>query len=418
MKKMICFTLSLLMLCCMFTGCTPEDTAASAQPRNVACVVTIANNNPRVDADMINELSELPGLPGSTYVVINAEGQPRVICEGEIPDFVDRGYSKAMLERIQSSIAADINGQIETAVPCTPQVDIASAISRAVRNLHVNAVDGRENLLVLYTSGISSSGLIDMVAVPVYQMDVDASVSALTDLLNLDMAGIDVVFYACGDVAGAQSALSREEETKLKDFYEKLFLGMGADSVTFMEDIPGGNCYNFDQTVAVMQTQDISTGLTASVVNYQGLDTADNPFKDGDILSFDDQLISFFPDATELADPEVARAALDYVIRYMQNHPDFELLICGTTTSAGEEASCMALSEGRARTIQDLLVSEGVSPAKVHVVGCGYSSVLYIPDRLPGGALNEAVAPQNRSVKLVNYNSETATQILASLTTS
>lgn len=78
----------------------------------------------------------------------------------------------------------------------------------------------------------------------------------------------------------------------------------------------------------------------------------------------------------------------------------------------------MAFSEGRARTIQDLLISEGVSPARVHVVGCGYSSVLYIPDRLPGGALNEAVAPQNRSVKLVDYNSDTATQILASLKTS
>ena len=415
MKKMICFALALMMLCCIFTGCTPEENAAFVQPRNVACIFTVANNNPRVDTRMIDELSALPGLPGSTYAVINAEGQPRVICTGEIPDFSDRGYSKAMLERIQASIAADINGQIDAVQPCTPEVDLASALVLAVRTLRANAGEDRENLLVFYTSGISTAGLIDMTAVPVCQMDVDASVSALIDQLDLNLESIDVVFYACGDVTGAQSSLSREEQTRLKFFYEKLFLGMGADCVEFMEDIPSGDGYDFDQTVTVMLTKDMSTGLTASVVDYQVLDAADDPFRDGGILSFDDQSVRFLPDSTELADLEAARDALDYVIQYMQDHPDFELLICGTTTSAGEEASCMVFSEGRARTIQDLLVSEGVSLARVHVVGCGYSSVLYIPDRLPGGALNEAVAPQNRSVKLVDYNSDTATQILASL---
>lgn len=415
MKKKICFILALMMLCCVFTGCTPEENAATAQPCNVACVFTIANNNPRVDVRMIDELSALPEFPDSTYAVINAEGQTRIICAGEIPDFSDRGYSKAMLERIQASVSADINGQIDAAQPCTPEVDLASALVLAVRTIRANEAEDRENLLVFYTSGISSTGLIDMTAVPVCQMDVDASVSTLIDQLDLNMEGINVVFYACGDVAGGQPTLSREEQTKLKDFYKKLFLGMGADRVDFMEDIPSGDGYDFDQTVTVMQTQDISTGLTAAVVDYQELDAADDPFGDGEILSFDDQLIRFFPDTTELADPEIARDALDYVIQYMQDHPDFELLICGTTTSAGEEASCMAFSEGRARTIQDLLISEGVSPARVHVVGCGYSSVLYIPDRLPGGTLNEAVAPQNRSVKLVDYNSDTAAQILNSL---
>lgn len=415
MKMMICFALALMMLCCMVTGCAPEEDAASAQPCNVACVVTVANNNPRVDARMIDELSALPGLPGSTYAVINAEGQPRVICAGEIPDFSDRGYSKAMLERIQASVSADINGQIDAAQPCTPQVDLASALILAVRTLRSNEVEGRENLLVFHTSGISTTGLIDMTAVPVCQMDVDASASALIDQLDLDLEGIAVAFYACGDVAGDQPTLSREEQTKLKGFYEKLFLGMGADRVDFMEEIPGGDGYDFDQTVTVMQTKDMSTGLTASVVDYQELDAAEDPFGNGDILSFDDQSVRFLSDSTELADPDAARDALGYVIQYMQDHPGFELLICGTTTSDGKEAGCMAFSEARACAIRDLLIAEGVEADRIHVVGCGYSSVLYIPDRLEDGTLDETVAPQNRSVKLVDYNSDTATQILASL---
>ena len=338
-----------------------------------------------------------------------------MICAGEIPDFSDRGYSKAMLERIRASVSADINGQIDAAQPRTPQVDIASALILAARTIRANEVEGRENLLVFYTSGISSAGLIDMITVPVCQMDVDASVSALIDQLALNLEGIDVVFYACGDVAGGQPALSFEEQTKLKRFYEKLFLGMGANRVDFMADIPCGEGYDFDQEVSVMKTEGNSSGLQPVVINYQKMDVQDDPFGNGDILSFDDQLVSFLSNSTELADPDAARDALSYVVQYMQNHPDFELLICGTTTSDGKEAGCIAFSEARAHTIQELLVSEGVSPDRVHIVGCGYSSVLYIPDRLPDGTLDESVAPENRSVKLVDHKSDTATQILASL---
>lgn len=414
MKKMICIVLALLS--CLFAGCVnSNDAMGGAAPRNVACVVTIANNNPKVDARMIDELSGLPGLPGSTYAVINAEGQPRVACEGEIPDFSDRGYSNAMLERIQASVSADISGQIDAAAPWTAEVDIASAAALAVRTLRAHEAEDRENLLVFYCSGISSSGLIDMTAVPVYQMDVDASVGTLIDDLNLDLSGIDVAFYACGDVAGEQPALSLSEQAKLKEFYQKLFCGMGADSVTFMADVPSGEGYDFDQKVSVMKTEGTGSGLQPCVVDYQEMDAADDPFGNGEVLSFDEKSIKFHSDSTELADPDAAREVLGYVVQYMLDHPGFELLICGTTTSAGEEASCMAFSEARARAVQELLVSEGVDRDRVHVVGCGYSSVLYIPDRLADGTLDGSVAPQNRSVKLVGCDSDAAAQILQSL---
>lgn len=76
----------------------------------------------------------------------------------------------------------------------------------------------------------------------------------------------------------------------------------------------------------------------------------------------------------------------------------------------------MRFSEKRADAIRELLISEpGISPERVSILGCGYSSMLYIPDRNSDGKLDETVAPLNRSVKLLDLRSETADLIHQSL---
>lgn len=419
MRKLICFMIVMSALCGLFTGCSTEAGGDTPQPDNVACVVTIANNNPIVDAAVIRELAALPSLPGSTYTVINAEGTPQIICSGEIPDFADRGYSQVMLERIQSSIQADICGQINGAAPATPEVDLASATVLALRTLRANAAEGRDNLLVYYCSGISTCGVIDMVSVPVCELDIETSVADLAAVMALDMQGIDVIMYCCGDVAGeTQSVLSLQEQNRLKDFYEQLFLTMGADSITFMEDLPAEGAYAFEQPVTAMRTEGSASALRAAVIPSVELEDEEavaDIFAEGSILSFDEASIRFLPSSTELADPAAAAESLSYVIDYMLSHPDFELLICGTTASAGTEVSCMAFSEQRAARVRDILVAAGVDASRIHILGCGYSSILYVPDRNSAGQLNESIAPQNRSVKLVAYNSDTARQVFDSL---
>lgn len=413
MKKMICFALVLMMLCCMFAGCTSDEDAVSAHPRNVACVVTVANNNPWVDTRMIDELSALPEFPGSTYAVINAEGQSRVICAGEIPDFSDQGYSKAMLERIHASISADINGQIDTAQPRTPQVDLASALVLAVRTLRANAGEDRENLLVFYTSGISTAGLIDMASVPVYQMDVDASVSALINQLELNLEDIDVIFYACGDVAGDQPALSREEQTKLKGFYEKLFLGIGADSVTFMEDIPNGECYFFEQQVSVMLTEEMSSGLQANVISFDPAilesNEGDDVFADPVVLT--ESQVQFIGDKAVYSHPEEAESVLKPIADFLMSN-DITILLCGTTAGDTDSAYTMELSQARAEAVKQTLVDFGVDPTRIIVVGLGSTTD---PWHVYGIPTSDKAASCNRKVVLLDASSQTALEILAGI---
>lgn len=412
MKKALCALLALVSLCCVCAGCTSSE---ANQPYNVACVLGITNNNPVVSPETIQELACLSQFPGSTYSCILADGDPWEICAGTIPDFSERGYSQAMIKRVEQSIQVDIFAKITTVEPLSPNVDIAAATTLAVRTLHANQEEGHENLLVFYLSGISSTGLINMTETALSELDEASSVERLVSALNVDMSGIDVIFYCCGDVAGEQSALSDSEVHTLKSFYDSLFHALGAESVTFMDDIPKSGSYSFDQPVSVMPTEGTVSLLQGKIVDntdVSGEEEADEIFAGGGLISFDETSISFRPDSVELADPDAAADALSLVISYMASRPDFELLICGSTASAGDEEDCRSFSEQRAASIRDLLVNRGVDATRIHILGCGYSNaVLHIPDKNADGSLNEN-ASLNRSVKLVDLNSQMAAQIL------
>lgn len=476
MKKMTSMVLALGGITCMCTGCgNGEKTVELNQPYNVSFVTVIANNNPVLDTG-INELAQLSEAVGSTYSCILADAVPNVICEGTVPDFGDKGFSKDMINRAQASVAADIIGQLDAAAPDNDEVDIAAATSLAVRKLRSEQVEGRENILVYYGSGISTSGLIDMRTVPLSDLDVDTSAKELAEVMDLDLSGIRVIWYCCGDVAGDdQLPLSDNEKRIDKDFYRAWLTNMGADEVVFMDNVSPDGCYSFGHQVSVMKTEGTQFGLSAKTVLMEEAEESEEEevteeeeeteeaeeseveevteaaeeskveevieeveeseveevveeveesernevieevFADGDIVTFDDKSVAFLPDSTELAAPDDAMEALGYVISYMNDHPDFTLMVCGTTTSATDPVSSIAFSEKRAQAIRSLLVEKaGIDENRIVTLGCGWSSCLYIDDRDEAGNLNEK-APLNRSVKLVDYNSAIAADIIQSL---
>ncbi len=425
MKKMIAMIFILISLSCVCIACKETENIEHKQPYNVSFVTVIANNNPVIDTT-IDELVKLPELEGSTYSCILADSNPNVIFEGTISDFSSRGFSEDMLKRIQKSIIADIATKLNNAMPDNPQVDILSATSLAVRMLRANEVEGRDNILVFYGTGISTSGVVDMTKVPVYKLDVEASVESLSKSLLIDMSGIQVIFYCCGDVAGdEQPTLSDKEKNTLKLFYDTLFKRLGADDVIFRNDVPKAGSYNFEQQVSVMKTEEVVSGLKPIVVEYEDVikkedveeleEVIDDVFTEGNIISFDETSIAFKSNSTELVDMNATMKALEYVVDYMNSNQEFKLLVCGTTTSFADKDFSIAFSKKRAAVIRNLLIEEaGISEDRIYSLGCGWSSCLYINDRDNDGTLNEN-APQNRSVKLVDYNSDTAKQIMNSL---
>ena len=75
----------------------------------------------------------------------------------------------------------------------------------------------------------------------------------------------------------------------------------------------------------------------------------------------------------------------------------------------------MNLSNDRASAVCQLLINDfGIDKSRVQAAGVGYSfDDFYTYDQTPDGELDEAIAPSNRSVKLINLDSDTASRILS-----
>lgn len=412
----------------LFIGCAlpgghadrKEPSEEATAPYNAAFVLAIANNNPVVDVNRIEEFTNLTSCPGSTYCFVEADSTPDVIVDGTILDYTSKGYSESMMERIGSSVRLDLEEKITNTQPDAPGVDIAKAVELASRTLHSNRVEGRRDVLVIYASGICDTGTFNMVECPLCELDVERSVKDLSDVLNLNMEGIDVVWYCAADTAGQQGALNDGERETLTELYRGLFTAAHAESVTFREDLPPAGSYDFSQKVAVMRTEGDVSVLSAVVVDsveVTSMNDTTRVFGEGGVIAFDEKQMAFKPDSVELSNPETALKALDYVIEYMDDREDFDLLIVGTTSSFGddEEGSCR-FSEERAASVRELLSANGIDQSRLHCVGCGYSvSDLYVPDRNGDGSLNEKLAARNRRVYLMDRNSEAARQVLAQM---
>lgn len=421
-KKIISLLLAISVSIFVFAGCsgkTSEQTEQS-EPYNLAVVLGKTNNQPVYDGNAIEEISSLAKNPDSNYAFILADGNPNVFLEGEIPDFTQKNYTGDTLKRAQASITAALNQEITNTIPDDDEVDIAKAISLSARTLQANADDSKENILLLHTSGISTAGSINFSQTPVSALDINSSIASIASKLDADLSGVTVICYFLGDTTAPQDPLSDRERQILSDFYNRLFETLGAKEVIIKNDLPAGNdSYAFEQSVTTMPVEDSTSALQASIVDATAADTnVEDILFTGKVLSYDETSLTFKADSTELTDPVNAKNTLKEVVRFMTNHPQSEILLCGTTSSASDEKTSLTFSEGRSEKIKGLLVEAGIDPNRIHTLGCGYSSVLYIPDRDDSGVLIESTATKNRAVQIVDYSSNAAEQIISSLSLS
>lgn len=400
-KKLFLMALS-CVLALSLCSCGKSDDAK--EPLNIAVVTAIANQNPLVDASLIDELAQLPSTPGSHYSFILADGAPFVMAQGTIADLSDRMYSSAMMNRVQQSIKAGFDDTFAQAAPVTPGVDLEAALRLGARSLCAADTSGKP-VLVIYASGISTCGLVNMVDTPIYSMDIAASVADIVQNLDEDLSSVSVVFYGIGDISGDQQPLSPEEVRKLKEFWKSLCLEMGAESVDFSSAIPPAGAYAFAPVVACMPTEGIR-----SLLSVNDADAANEVLAAGGVAAID---IRFRADSAIFEDDSTVRAQIQEVLDYLQAYPSKKLIVCGTTARNGDAAACRKLSLQRAVTVCALL-RENISADRLLPIGVGFSSSFYVDEQSGSSGWNEAVARKNRSVKFLVYRSDAANQLLAS----
>ena len=410
MKKCVVLVVSALAMVLILAGCVGggEDDQSS-NPVNIAFVVGIADGETRLDSS-IDELKALPDKPGTDYAFISAEGDPAVIGEaGTIPDFSDRGYTDVMMERTFAGIKADLIALLEAYEPVSPEIDMAAAIELSVNMLHAHAVNGRQNLLVFYSGGKSTTGLINMVTTPVYKMDVEESVSAIAQQMNLDMSGIDIIWYCCGYFGPDQPELSFGEKETLKEFYEQLFTTLGAESVTFRDDPPLNECYHFaDTPVSCMAVEGTASALVElAVLDPEIFEDAKTALETPIVIP--EEQVRFQSDSTEFYDPAAAAKAIQPVADFLLAHPELNLLLYGTCAGETDSEYTLWLGRARAERVKSVLLEAGIDEDRVTAVTVKAEDDPYYQMGLGTGE----EASVNRKTVMVDMSTAFAQQILS-----
>ena len=382
----------------------------SMDPVNIAMIFSISDDESKVNTN-VEEIKTLACRPGSNYAFISAEGKPSSICEpGIVADLSDRGYTDTMLDRVRSGISADFANKIDSYKPSTSEINMADAIKEGVRTLKANAIEGRKNVLVLYCSGRSTTGIIDMTKTPLYMVDIDESVKAVSSEMAVDMSLIDeVVWYCAGDCGGNQPVLSANEQAKMKEFYNKLFKTLGAKNIQFKEDLPSSEHYEFDDTyVSSMEVEGVKSGLKQMVIMDPDI------FEDGSEEVLDEPIvipesqISYKPDSAVFLNKEAAIKIIQPLAKYMIESKR-SILLYGTCAGDKDTSYTKKLALARADAVKDLLVQSGVDEKQIKVISVAIADDPYYQYGLGTGKK----ASVNRKTVIVDLDSSLANELLS-----
>lgn len=120
----------------------------------------------------------------------------------------------------------------------------------------------------------------------------------------------------------------------------------------------------------------------------------------------------FNGDEATFVDRDDAVSELSPIVDYLLEHPDYTVILAGTTATAGTNEQCKELSLRRAEAVRQLMIDMGTSETQIkHVIGLGYDHEFHVEDLNADGSLNEKNAPENRAVLVIGTSTEAA-QIL------
>lgn len=393
-----------------FNGCNNPENNESV---NISFVVGIADKETKINEN-IDELSKLSASPGSDFTFISVEGVPTCIGDSStVADFSDKGYTDAMLERLRAGIQADLANRLTSFTPSSSELDIASSIELAVKSLNVNAIEGRKNILVLYTSGKSTKGLINMLETPVYKLDIETSVPAIADKMQLDMSDVDeIIWYCCGEFGnGVQPQLSSSEKAHMREFYEQLFYTLGAKKVEFKDNPPSAECYKFeDKKVSVIEVEDTVSVLKELVVLEPEV------FNEIDETTFDkaivipEEKVQYLPDSAEFLYPDLATTTIQPVADFLLEHPEHNILLYGTCAGDVDSDYTLWLSRARAESVKDVLCDFGIEENRITVATIKVADDPYYQFGLGTGA---EASVNRKTVMILDLTTEFAQQILS-----
>lgn len=423
-KKLLALALGIAVMLAVLTGCnsgtnnsatTPSETVAASEKKEIhlAAVIGAHANAPIPNLGLIEDLVYEACYTYGSVTLVCDDGDPYTIAV-DIPA-QEEGLSASKYKEIANDQAKQILTAASQMQAKTDEVNTLKAVQLGARSLSSVEADS-ENValireMVILDSCLSTTGALSFSE---HNLDSISSEDIVAQLQDLDeipaLDGVSVTVYTCGDTAGKkQKALPETSRKALKAVWQSILEAGNAD-VNMKEDLPLSSAYDESTLPSVSPII-----VVQSSVDLTSEEAVDDAFADGGVIAFDETTIAFKPGTAEFADKEAAKEALGYIKEYMDSHPDFQLLIAGTTACWGGRDYCMDLSNDRANAVCKLLSDDlGIAKDRMKAVGVGFSfEDFYTYDQTPDGNLDDDIAPLNRSVKLLDLNSDTADRILS-----
>lgn len=389
--------LSMASMLAMANGCNFPGTAETEnmEPHNVTIVGVGHSNEYRMSveayADQILQACDTAG----TITVIDTGSNPKSLMAQSVKP-IDRSLPKVKQKmKLQETTTYFIN-RIQKYEVTSDEVDVFEAFVLAART------GARE--IVVYDSGLNTVGVLNMKMGYLDENCIDTPemiAKRLSDSKRLpDLSGKTIIWFGCGDTCGNQK-LSLRAVNRLKEIWSAVIIEAGG-VVVFMDELPSSvECdSSYVSTVDVYEGDIEAPGFGPKIVTRE--------YKESEKSE-----LTFVGNEAKFLYEESAKEVLGNLAYELNSiYAGRDIVVIGTTAT-GDKERAKNLSEERAATVKETLVSYGVDPDRIVCYGFGCTYSRRVDDVDASGNLIEEKASQNRLVIIGDSKDSEISDILS-----
>lgn len=410
-KKVLAVLIIMASAIIGLTGCGSfEKTPANKVPQALSIVIGARANNMGINLNNIVVQDTVSNAVKSNgYIsVVCVDGEPDLIAANlyEIPNM----YKNANTTKLEADALMKANNllvELASIKANDPESDVLESLRLAVRSLA--DISGMEKTILVMDSGLSTTGVMDFNRNLILADPGDLADTLYQKAAIPNFEGVTVIWLQMGDVAAPQEELTSAQRESLTAIWRAIIEKTGG-TVIFSE-APANPAVDasYPDVTPVELPNEMPISYDAAVVEEAAAkETESELFNEPQFLS--EEQVKFIGDSDQYINEASAIEVITPIADYMVAHPDFELLLIGTT--AGDETTdySIRLSKARADTVKSTLISLGVPEERLLTLGLGSSDSWHIYG--VGTGMNDPMAASNRKVVLIDANTDTAKGLL------
>ena len=410
-KKVLAVLIIMVSAIIGLTGCGSfEKTSTSKVPQALSIVIGARANNMGINLNNIVVQDTVSNAVKSNgYIsVVCVDGEPDLIAANlyEIPDM----YKNANTTKLEADALMKANNllvELASIKANDPESDVLESLRLAVRSLA--DISGMEKTILVMDSGLSTTGVMDFNRNLILADPGDLAETLYQKAAIPNFEGVTVIWLQMGDVAAPQEELTSAQRESLTAIWRAIIEKTGG-TVIFSEAPanPAGDA-SYPDVTPVELPNEMPISYDAAVVEEAAAKATESElFNEPQFLS--EEQVKFIGDSDQYINEASAIEVIAPIADYMVAHPDFELLLIGTTAGDETRDYSIRLSKARADTVKSTLISLGVPKERILTLGLGSSDPWHIYG--VGTGMNDPMAASNRKVVLIDANSDTAKKLL------